>query len=68
MAPVLHEMRTQAPDLRHVVVHTGQHYDRELSEIFFEDLGLPLRTIYSRSVQGRTARRPAAPWSGWREC
>jgi UDP-N-acetylglucosamine 2-epimerase len=24
-----------------VVVHTGQHYDRELSEIFFEELGLP---------------------------
>jgi UDP-GlcNAc3NAcA epimerase len=23
-----------------VVVHTGQHYDRELSEIFFEELGL----------------------------
>ena len=24
-----------------VLVHTGQHYDRELSEIFFEELGLP---------------------------
>jgi UDP-N-acetylglucosamine 2-epimerase len=24
-----------------IVVHTGQHYDRELSEIFFEELGLP---------------------------
>ena len=24
-----------------VVVHTGQHYDRELSEIFFEELELP---------------------------
>ena len=23
-----------------VVVHTGQHYDRELSEVFFEELGL----------------------------
>jgi UDP-N-acetylglucosamine 2-epimerase len=23
------------------VVHTGQHYDRELSEVFFEELGLP---------------------------
>jgi UDP-N-acetylglucosamine 2-epimerase len=23
-----------------IVVHTGQHYDRELSEIFFEELGL----------------------------
>jgi UDP-GlcNAc3NAcA epimerase len=24
-----------------VVVHTGQHYDRELSQVFFEELGLP---------------------------
>ncbi|MFO7572915.1 MAG: UDP-N-acetylglucosamine 2-epimerase (non-hydrolyzing) [Gaiellaceae bacterium] len=24
-----------------VVVHTGQHYDRELSEVFFAELGLP---------------------------
>ena len=23
-----------------VVLHTGQHYDRELSEIFFDELGL----------------------------
>jgi UDP-GlcNAc3NAcA epimerase len=26
--------------LEEVVVHTGQHYDRELSEVFFEELGL----------------------------
>ena len=24
-----------------VLVHTGQHYDRELSDVFFEELGLP---------------------------
>ena len=24
-----------------IVLHTGQHYDRELSEVFFEELGLP---------------------------
>ena len=23
-----------------IVLHTGQHYDRELSEVFFEELGL----------------------------
>ena len=27
--------------LEEVVVHTGQHYDRELSQVFFEELGLP---------------------------
>lgn len=27
--------------IRHVLVHTGQHYDYEMSRIFFEELGLP---------------------------
>ena len=33
-----------------VVVHTGQHYDRELSEVFFEELELPPPT-YSLDLQ-----------------
>jgi UDP-N-acetylglucosamine 2-epimerase len=28
-------------ELEEVVVHTGQHYDRELSQVFFEELELP---------------------------
>jgi UDP-GlcNAc3NAcA epimerase len=24
-----------------VLVHTGQHYDREMSDLFFEELGIP---------------------------
>lgn len=27
--------------VRHVLVHTGQHYDYEMSKIFFDELGLP---------------------------
>ena len=41
MGPVVAALRERLPGFRHVLVHTGQHYDRELSEIFFEDLGLP---------------------------
>jgi UDP-N-acetylglucosamine 2-epimerase len=27
--------------IEHVLVHTGQHYDYEMSKVFFEELGLP---------------------------
>ena len=33
----------------HVLVHTGQNYDYELNEIFFEDLGLRKPDYFLRS-------------------
>jgi len=45
-APILREMR-KYPDLfEPVLVHTGQHYDYEMSKVFFEDLELPEPDIY----------------------
>jgi UDP-N-acetylglucosamine 2-epimerase (non-hydrolysing) len=29
------------PEARHVLVHTGQHYDRLMSDVFLEELGVP---------------------------
>jgi UDP-N-acetylglucosamine 2-epimerase (non-hydrolysing) len=41
MAPVIAATRARIPRASHVVIHTGQHYDREMSEIFVEQLGMP---------------------------
>ncbi|MBA2506400.1 MAG: UDP-N-acetylglucosamine 2-epimerase (non-hydrolyzing) [Thermoleophilaceae bacterium] len=41
MAPVIARLRERLPDAQHVVVHTGQHYDRAMSEIFLEELDIP---------------------------
>ncbi len=38
-APVVAALR--AAGVRQQVVHTGQHYDRAMSGVFFEELGLP---------------------------
>jgi UDP-N-acetylglucosamine 2-epimerase (non-hydrolysing) len=41
MAPVIAAMRRRIPDGRHALIHTGQHYDRLMSDIFLEQLGVP---------------------------
>jgi len=40
MAPILDALRAY-PDIRPFLVHTGQHYDEEMSRVFFQELGLP---------------------------
>src|SRR3954466_12535345 len=39
-APVVSELRRRRPDWSHVLVHTGQHYDPMMSQVFFEELGV----------------------------
>ena len=60
MAPVVAALRRLLPDERHVIVHTGQHYDREMSEIFFYELNVPepdyLLGVGSASHAIQTAR------------
>ncbi|MFQ5530183.1 MAG: non-hydrolyzing UDP-N-acetylglucosamine 2-epimerase [Gemmatimonadota bacterium] len=40
IAPVMKAFE-RTGEVRQTLVHTGQHYDEELSQYFFEDLGLP---------------------------
>ncbi len=39
LAAIAREFRAAGVD--HVIVHTGQHYDPELSDVFFRDLDIP---------------------------
>lgn len=59
-APVIGALRTRLPEGRHTVVHTGQHYDRLMSEVFFEELGVPapdhMLEVGSGSHATQTAR------------
>ncbi len=41
MAPLHKELNKHKAKVIHKIVHTGQHYDKHLSEIFFKQLGLP---------------------------
>ncbi len=45
IAPLLNEMRKH-PEIEPIIVHTGQHYDYEMSAVFFKDLEIPEPDIY----------------------
>jgi UDP-N-acetylglucosamine 2-epimerase (non-hydrolysing) len=59
LGPLLAEMRRR-PGLQPLLVHTGQHYDREMSDVFFRDLELPAPDVWldvgSASHAVQTAR------------
>jgi UDP-N-acetylglucosamine 2-epimerase (non-hydrolysing) len=40
IAPLMHEMQRH-PEIDAILVHTGQHYDEKLSDIFFRQMGIP---------------------------
>ena len=62
IAPVMRAF--EAKGLRQILVHTGQHYDANMSKVFFDDLGLPEPDIYlgvgSDSHTRQTARMMTA--------
>lgn len=46
LAPLVSELKKNKALFEHKIVHTGQHYDYNLSKIFFRDLHLPEPDIY----------------------
>ncbi len=41
IAPIVRALRSSGRGLAFEIVHTGQHYDREMNDVFFEELGIP---------------------------
>ena len=60
IAPLLREFRSRPDRFDARLVHTGQHYDEQLSEVFFEELEIPRPEIHlgagSASHAVQTAR------------
>lgn len=57
-APVIRALEHYA--VEQTLVHTGQHYDRQMSEVFFEELGLPRPDINLGVGSGSHAEQTAA--------
>ena len=40
IAPIVEAMNAHPEEIKHLLVHTGQHYDSHMSQTFFDDLGI----------------------------
>jgi UDP-N-acetylglucosamine 2-epimerase (non-hydrolysing) len=58
IAPLLAEM-SRHPDLDPVLVHTGQHYDAGMSDVFFRDLDIPEPDLHLGVGSGTHAEQTA---------
>ncbi|WP_235834620.1 non-hydrolyzing UDP-N-acetylglucosamine 2-epimerase [Actinomadura logoneensis] len=64
-APVIAALAARGA--RQAVVHTGQHYDRRMSEVFFDELGLPEPDVNLGVGSGSHAAQTAALLVGLEE-
>lgn len=56
IAPFCREL-SKHPEIQHVLVHTGQHYDVKMSDSFFVDLGIPRPDIFLEIGSGSHAEQ-----------
>ncbi len=61
-APVCHVLRDRGH--RELIVHTGQHYDRRMSEVFFEELDIPEPAVNLGVGSGSHGRQTAQMLGG----
>jgi UDP-N-acetylglucosamine 2-epimerase (non-hydrolysing) len=58
MAPLLRALG-EYPEVEAVLVHTGQHYDKNLSDVFFEELEMPRPDISLEVGSGKHGEQTA---------
>ena len=59
MAPLIAAVSRRSPETDQLIVHTGQHYDRMMSEIFFDQLGVPAPDFMLEVGSGSHAQQTA---------
>ncbi len=58
IAPIVRALETQG-SLAYKIIHTGQHYDREMNDVFFEELGIPQPDIFMAAGGGTHSQQTA---------
>jgi len=58
IAPIVRALQGH-PRLAFKIIHTGQHYDRDMNDIFFEELGIPAPDVFMGAGGGSHAEQTA---------
>lgn len=62
IAPIIHAIQKaeqQGKDIHYRLVHTGQHYDKNMSDTFFEELNIPMPDVNLGCGGGTQAEQTA---------
>ena len=59
VAPLWRALEARPERFRPVLIHTGQHYDKNMSDVFFADLGLPAPDVHLGVGGGTHAQQTA---------
>lgn len=59
VAPIHKAFQKYNHDVKHLICHTGQHYDEKMSKVFFEDLEMPRPDYYLGVGSGSHAKQTA---------
>ena len=56
IAPIVRAIQAHG-GLAYKIIHTGQHYDREMNDVFFEELGIPEPDVFMAAGSGSHAQQ-----------
>ena len=57
---VIEYKKSEGKDIQYRLIHTGQHYDKKLSQTFFDELNIPKPDINLEVGSGSQAEQTAA--------
>ena len=66
IAPIVRAL-TAHGGLDYKIIHTGQHYDREMNDVFFEELGIPAPDVFMGAGGGSHAQQTAKIMTAFEE-
>ena len=66
IAPIVRALQAHG-GLAFKIIHTGQHYDREMNDVFFEELGIPAPDVFMAAGGGSHAQQTGKIMVGFEE-